>query len=117
MNITKQLVLALCIFGGTYCLAHAQQKPSQSRGELLYSIHCSACHTSEIHWREQRLATDWDSLKVQVNRWQAISGLRWSEEEISDVVFYLNAVYYDFLNTEPKVFSQRREPKQILRKN
>ena len=31
---------------------------AQSRGELLYSTHCISCHTSEIHWRDNKAATE-----------------------------------------------------------
>jgi mono/diheme cytochrome c family protein len=77
-------------------LAHAQLAGGEMRGELLYTTHCNACHTSEIHWREKKLVTDMDSLKFQVRRWQDSIGLGWTEEEIADVVNYLNTVYYAF---------------------
>ncbi|MDO8292099.1 MAG: cytochrome c [Gallionella sp.] len=112
----KQVVFALCQFWGMHALAHAQSKQGESRGELLYATHCSACHTSEIHWREQKLATDWSSLRVQVRRWQTNIGLNWNEEEIADVVHYLNAAYYDFPNTGQEDFSQGKKPKQALHK-
>lgn len=66
------------------------------RGELLYQTHCIACHTKKVHWRDKKRASDWHSLKQQVQRWQALSELDWSEEEINDVANYLNKVYYHF---------------------
>ena len=36
---------------------HAQTE-SPSRGQLLYGNHCVECHTTAIHWRDQRLARD-----------------------------------------------------------
>lgn len=79
-------------------LAHADAPPmgDANRGELLYSTHCIACHSDKIHWREQKLVTDWKSLQSEVNRWQGISGLRWSNEDIADVARYLNAFYYRY---------------------
>jgi mono/diheme cytochrome c family protein len=77
----------------------AQPAPAtsdSSLGELLYSTHCGACHTTQVHWREKKLATDWASLKAQVTRWQANSRLGWSDGEISEVVRYLNGRYYHF---------------------
>jgi len=115
MTGSKQLVFALCLFWGMHTLAYAQPKPGESRGELLYETHCNACHTSKIHWREQKLATDWNSLKVQVRRWQDIIGLGWSEEEITDVTNYLNAVHYSFPVTDQEGFSQEKKPNQVLR--
>lgn len=72
---------------------------AQSRGELLYSTHCVACHTTEVHWRDRRLATDWPSLQAQVRRWQAVAALDWNEDDIEAVARHLNERYYGF--TEP----------------
>ncbi|MDR3451795.1 MAG: cytochrome c [Rhodoferax sp.] len=69
---------------------------AQSRGELLYATHCIACHTTQVHWRDQRLATDWNSLQAQVVRWQAAGSLNWSEEDIVAVTQYLNDRFYGF---------------------
>lgn len=90
----RHFIVVLCIFCSMQ--AHAQLNNSEARGELLYTAHCSACHSTEIHWRKQKLASDWASLLVQVQRWQSIIGLVWSNAEISDVASYLNAVFYDF---------------------
>jgi mono/diheme cytochrome c family protein len=96
MNNLYLKCFAMCLLLGVHTLAYAQGKQSESRGELLYSTHCNSCHTSQLHWREQNLATDWKSLVTQVRRWQNISGLSWREEDISDVAHYLDAVYYRF---------------------
>ncbi|SCK13544.1 hypothetical protein VAR608DRAFT_0801 [Variovorax sp. HW608] len=69
---------------------------AQSRGELLYTTHCIACHTTQVHWRDRRLATDWNSLRAQVTRWQGVGSLSWSDEDIGAVTQYLNERYYGF---------------------
>ena len=96
MRTKNKLVFAACLFWGAHTLAYAQPTPRETRGELLYTEHCSACHTTKVHWREQRIATDWSSLIAEVRRWQASIGLNWTEGEITDVALYLNAVYYGF---------------------
>ncbi len=115
MTKSNKLVFALCLFWGGHASAHDQLKNSESRGGLLYSIHCNACHTSEVHWREQKLATNWSSLKAQVRRWQNSIGLVWSEEEITEVTHYLNAAYYGFPVTDQKGYLQEGKPNQALR--
>jgi hypothetical protein len=52
---------------------------ADSRGALLYSTYCVGCHTTQVHWREKKLAT-WTSLKAQVRRWQSNAGLGLSED-------------------------------------
>lgn len=115
MTGSRKLAFALCLACGMHALAYAQPEIGEPRGELLYATHCSACHASEIHWRNQRLVTDWDSLVVQVRKWQASIGQSWSDDEIVDVARYLNALYYDFPMPERKIYSQKKAPVQILR--
>ncbi|HTQ01261.1 MAG TPA: hypothetical protein VMN56_18235 [Casimicrobiaceae bacterium] len=67
-----------------------------SRGELLYETNCVACHTKEVHWRDRRLVTDWQSLAAQTRRWQRNAGLGWSDEDIDEVARYLNETFYHF---------------------
>lgn len=69
---------------------------AQSRGELLYSTHCIACHTAQVHWRDQRVATDWASLKSQVRRWQGVASLAWNEDDVLEVTRHLNDSIYRF---------------------
>lgn len=76
--------------------AYAQAVPPPTRGELLYSTHCIECHTTQMHWRAQRQARDWESLKGQVRRWQNTANLRWTETDITDVARHLNETIYQF---------------------
>jgi len=77
-------------------LAQSPAQPAPSHGQLLYEIHCVACHTKQVHWRDHRLATDWEGLAKQVRRWQANSGLHWNDDEIDEVARYLNRTIYRF---------------------
>jgi mono/diheme cytochrome c family protein len=113
---SNKLIFALCLLWGANGLAHAEEKLGEPQGELLYSTHCKACHTEKIHWREQKLAADWPSLKAQVRRWQASIGLGWSEEEITAVAHYMNALHYRFKVTDQKDISQGENPNHVLRK-
>ena len=69
---------------------------AQTRGELLYTTHCVDCHTTQMHWRDNKQAFDWDSLKLQVRRWQGNAGLQWREADITEVSRYLNETIYRF---------------------
>lgn len=79
-------------------LAQAQPaaEPQPTRGQLLYTTHCIECHTTRMHWRNQRLARDWVTLKAQVRLWQEVASLGWSEADIDDVTRYLNDTIYKF---------------------
>lgn len=78
--------------------AAAQGLPGSAatRGQLLYGNHCIACHNTQMHWRDRKLATDWASLKAQVRHWQGVAQLSWSDDEIDDVARFLNDRFYRF---------------------
>ncbi|MGA8863292.1 MAG: hypothetical protein WBM09_03125 [Gallionella sp.] len=77
-------------------IANAQPRSDASRGELLYTTHCIACHNAQVHWRDKKIARDWSGLKTQVRHWQEITGLGWSDDDIELVARYLNALYYRY---------------------
>jgi mono/diheme cytochrome c family protein len=78
------------------------QGASPGRGQLLYANHCVECHTTQMHWREQRLARDWGTLKAQVRRFQGVARLQWSEEDIDAVARHLNDTIYRFPQTQAR---------------
>lgn len=96
-------VLAAVLLLSTLSIAPSAR--AASRGELLYATHCIACHTSQAHWRDQKLATNWDTLKAQVQRWQAAAMLQWEEEDVLEVTRYLNGAFYRFAQPLPPLGS------------
>ena len=86
-------LLSVCLI--IPAVAYAQSEGAQ-RAELLYTTHCIACHNDKIHWRDRKAATDWASLKTEVRRWQGVSGLVWSDDDIIEVARYLNVRYYHY---------------------
>jgi mono/diheme cytochrome c family protein len=94
-------------------VAQAQSPPEKSRGELLYTTHCIGCHTTQVNWREKKLASDWASLTAQVDRWQKKANLGWSGEDVDAVVRYLNAAYYRLPAPAVKSIGERRLPFHI----
>lgn len=93
--------LALAVVGFAAVAAHGQTVPAPGRGELLYTTHCIACHTAEMHWRGNRRTQDWESLKRQVRLWQGNTGLQWDEADIAAVAGYLNDTIYRYPRTAP----------------
>lgn len=89
-------LLATLLASSFMAQAQTQPAPAQSRGQLLYSTHCISCHSTDMHWRNNRLAYDWESLKSQVRRWQGNTGLQWADADIVEVARYLNDTIYQF---------------------
>lgn len=94
MHRKSILVLLFGLF--SQCALAAEPARDASRGELLYTTHCIACHTTKVHWREKKLATDWTTLQAQVSRWQANSSLGWGKADITEVARYLNELFYHY---------------------
>ncbi len=76
--------------------AAGQDVPSLERGRALYQNHCVVCHTAKVHRRVPPLPIGTDDLRFIVTVWTTQQGLRWSREEVEDVVYYLDRVYYRF---------------------
>lgn len=74
--------------------AAAQPAAEVSRGQLLYDTHCLACHSEKLHWRDGRLVKDWPTLKHQVQRFQEVAHLGWSDDDVQAVAEYLNRSIY-----------------------
>jgi hypothetical protein len=92
-------LLAVALCGGP---ALAQDRVP-SRGELLYTTHCVACHTTQVHWRDKKLATDWPNLKAQVQRWRARASLDWNDADVTEVALFLNDTIYRHPQTTNQV--------------
>ena len=76
--------------------AMAQDKAPQALGELLYSTFCVSCHTTQMHWRDKKIARDLPGLRAQVLRWQTNVGQKWDRSDVDEVVNYLNRTFYKF---------------------
>jgi len=76
--------------------------PGMSQGELLYKTHCIGCHSTQVHWREKKVAKDWRTLVAEVQRWQSNIKLGWGTEEVGAVAHYLNGAFYHFQEPEEK---------------
>ena len=69
MTQTSRLALAL-LFLAAAVTANAQTRDGISRGELLYTTHCIACHSTQVHWRNRKVVKNWPGLQAEVGRWQ-----------------------------------------------
>ena len=78
------------------CALSTLAQGTVSRGQLLYDAHCVECHNAQVHWRDKRLVTDWDTLKYWVGHWQHEAGLDWNGDDIAAVARYLNGIIYQF---------------------
>lgn len=101
------MVMALTLLGSPVSHAQSNRKPTaapsktptptgESRGEMLYSVSCGACHATEVHWRAKKLATDPERLRREVLRWKDNVGAEWNIDDVNEVTRYLDATFYRF---------------------
>ena len=65
-------------------------------GMHLHEAHCSACHDSSVYTRENRRVKNIDALINQVWRCEQGLGLKLFDDEVQDLVDYLDQRYYRF---------------------
>lgn len=83
----------------TTCLLAASVLPVAAvadNGAKLHQEHCTSCHDDSVYTRKDRRVTSLAGLKKQVQRCELSQGLKWFEEDVDDVVNYLNTTYYKF---------------------
>lgn len=74
-----------------------------NRGKSLHDDNCIECHVSiqggdgsGIYTRADRRIDSLPALRSQVNRCKNSMGVSWPQDQIDDVVAYLNSMYYKF---------------------
>ncbi len=65
-------------------------------GEDLHFTHCTGCHDESIYTRDTRRVNSLDRLRNQVRFCKDSLELSWFDEDVDDVVEYLNQAYYHF---------------------
>ena len=73
----------------------AAQAADAKRGEQLVGENCTSCHDDSVYTRKERRVSSLAGLEKQVRRCEQNLGLRWFDEDIQDVVGYLNSTYYN----------------------
>lgn len=74
----------------------AQSVPDPERGRALYENHCQVCHTPRVHSRINKLPISRAELQEIVDRWQREEQLRWSAQDVADVVEFLGRTRYGY---------------------
>ena len=99
----KNSFTAALIFGLSLSFIASAQAADLKRGQQLLEENCIKCHASmvggdgsKIYTRADRRIDSLDALDTQVHRCKTSLGVSWPEDQIADVVAYLNHKYYKF---------------------
>jgi len=98
-----QNAMKLTLFFFAISLLPAIASADIQRGQTLHEQNCIACHAarfgnngSDIYTRGNRRVGTLEALQTQVKRCENNLGLTWFDDEVKDVVNYLNKNYYKF---------------------
>ena len=72
-------------------------KGDAKKGKILFDkSQCNKCHGTEVYTRENRKIKSLKALEKQVRYCDSQLSVNWFDEDISDVVAYLNDAFYKF---------------------
>jgi len=67
-----------------------------TNGSLLHAEKCTSCHDTAAYTRENRIVQSLPGLGTQVRFCKDNLGVAWFDDEVDDVVGFLNKNYYHF---------------------
>ena len=78
-----------------FCAQYATAQEA-ARGRELYETHCGECHYERVHERDRAKSRvqNLDELRVQVARWSPPARRSFSNQDLADIVEYLNRSHY-----------------------
>ncbi len=92
---------ALLCFPFILLLSQSSLAANPAHGKDLHNANCQSCHTSLmdgnpdlIYTRPDRRVNSLAGLKNQVTRCKTTVGVSWPDDQVEDVVEYLNTSFY-----------------------
>lgn len=95
------LVIATFIHS-SYAFANEEKGNAENGKELYENSKCQKCHSSEVYTRKDRKVTSIPALEKKVRMCDSQFSVNWFNEDISDVVAYLNKAFYKFEDKKAK---------------
>lgn len=89
----SQNIAALVITAFSLASANAADLDN---GDELHFDNCTGCHDSSVYTRADRRVKSLERLGAQVRFCKDNLGLTWFDDEVEDVVHYLNKNYYHY---------------------
>ena len=89
MKTVTSIILAGC-FSASLAAADIEN------GDELHFEHCTGCHDDSVYTRDNRLVGNLARLGAQVRFCKDSLGLTWFDDEVGDVIEFLNQNYYRF---------------------
>ncbi|MEE8055814.1 MAG: cytochrome c [Gammaproteobacteria bacterium] len=94
----RQIAALLSVLPGLYLMfwANTLHAADVQNGRNLHDQNCLHCHDTSVYTRENHRIKTLAELRKQVLRCELSLELQWFEEDVDDVVAFLNTTYYMF---------------------
>jgi hypothetical protein len=89
MKVLSLIIMALL-------LSATAQAADIENGDDLHFENCTGCHDSSVYTRDNRNVRDLAQLGKQVRFCRDAIGVAWFDDEVDDVIEYLNTTYYHY---------------------
>ncbi len=96
---TLTLLITLLLTGlssGTALASGKERAPDLANGEKLVGQNCTRCHDDSVYTRPNRRVKTLPGLGKQVRFCKDTIGITWFDDEVNDVIYFLNDKYYHF---------------------
>ena len=88
--------LLLGLATGSARASGQERAPDLANGEKLVTENCSRCHDGSVYTRPNRRVKTLPGLGKQVRFCKDNLGITWFDDEVNDVIYFLNDRYYHF---------------------
>jgi len=90
------LGLSLGLFSSGAAASGQERAPDLANGEKLVTQNCTRCHDDSVYTRPNRRVKTLPGLGKQVRFCKDNLGITWFDDEVNDVIYFLNDRYYHF---------------------
>jgi mono/diheme cytochrome c family protein len=101
MKLSFIHIPSLVMMTSLLCVSQTTLAANPAHGKDLHNANCQSCHTSlmgdkpdSIYTRSDRRVNSVEGLRSQVTRCKTSVGVAWPDDQIDDVVEYLNNNFY-----------------------
>ncbi len=92
------LALTVSIVAQTF----AQQIDTRlQRGQALHDTICRGCHEDNMYTDRHLSRNPYFDLRMQTRLWSEVVNVKWRNDEIDDVVYFLKQTYYSDVPSKP----------------
>lgn len=95
-NLLSTTLLLSGLLSATAFASGPERAADLANGEKLVGQNCIRCHDDSVYTRPNRRVKTLPGLGKQVRFCKDTIGITWFDDEVDDVVYYLNDQYYHF---------------------